>query len=65
MYTKAQIEVGEGRYVEGRTVIIQNGSQDEFDTQPAAFGWIVNPHSEWHISGGATPNGKVEWVDLR
>lgn len=61
--TRQQIEQGQGRYVQGRTVIVQRGSEDVFDTERAGSGWTVRPG--WHIAGNCDPDGPVEWVDLR
>lgn len=62
MYTRQQIEDGEGRYARGKTCIVQKGSKDVFETHPASSSWKIAPG--WHIAGSASPSGKIEWCDL-
>ncbi len=62
MYTKEQIERGEGRMTAGRTTILQRGNENVFDTAPSKSGWEVR--RGWHIAGSAG-SGNLEWCDLR
>ena len=60
MMTRKEIENGEGRYTEGRTIVLQHGADDLFDTAQKSDG--VKPG--WHIAGWSEPGKQVEWVDL-
>lgn len=62
MYTRAQVEAGQGRYTDRGTVIIQRGNHDVFDTHPQESGWAINQKSEWHVAGHTVPFGAVVWV---
>lgn len=61
MYTRSQIEGGTGRYTTQWTVILQRGDENVFDTMTKNDGI----RSGWHIAGGASPVGQVQWCDLR
>ena len=60
-YTREQIESGEGRFAQGWTVVFQRGSEDAFVTGRASD----LPGNGYHVAGGGSPSGDIQWCDLR
>lgn len=63
MYTREQIETGQGRYNNRGTTILQKGDEDIFETAPRESGWICGPG--FHVAGYMKADGEVVWCDLR
>ena len=61
MYTRKEIEAGQGLFVNQQTVIFQFGDKDQFVTAEKS----AVPAPGWHLAGGAEPGKSVEWCDLR
>lgn len=60
-YTRKQLESGEGRYTDRHTVIFQRGGEDAFVTGRPED----RPGPGYHVAGGCSPSGEIEWCDLR
>jgi len=67
MYTKKQLESGEGFLVTGHTIICQRGGEDVFVTDGKAT--VPNVKECWHVAGGgrllADGTASITWCDLR
>ncbi len=63
MLTRQELEAGNGRYTQGKTTILQFGSDDRFETEKAGSGWVVR--QGWHIAGSCGKTGEIKWCDLR
>jgi hypothetical protein len=60
IYTRRQIEDGEGFYTDRWTVIFQRDSEDAFVTGTKD----ATPGPGYHVAGGGY-RGRFEWCDLR